>query len=320
MRLIMMGTGPFAVPTFRALIGSPHDVAALITRPTTAGRSRGKAPRNPMREVATELAVPVLDPRDVNVPSDRQQLEELRADLLVVCDYGQILARETLAVAPLGGINLHGSLLPKYRGAAPVQWALLSGELETGNSVIHMTPRLDAGPCLIQQRIEIRSTENAEELEQRMAETGAHAVVDAIELLDKWDRVSTLGVIQENTAATRAPRLQKSDGEVDWNRQAIQIHNQVRALKPWPGTFTTWHRVDAAAVRLILDDVSVCSEKASDESPGTVVAADTHEILVATGEGLLSVTRLQPAGKRAMSVADFLRGHPVSAGAKLGPA
>jgi methionyl-tRNA formyltransferase len=273
-----------------------------------------------MRETATERAVPVLDPHDANAPSVRQQLEELGADLLVVCDYGQILSRETLAATPLGGINLHGSLLPKYRGAAPVQWALLSGESETGNSVIHMTPRLDAGPCLIQQRIEIGPTENAGELEQRMAEAGAHAVVDAIDILDKWDRVSTIGMIQENAEATRAPRLKKSDGEVDWNRQAIQIHNQVRALKPWPGTFTSWHREDAASVRLILDDVSACPEKKSQDSPGTVVAADSHEILVATGGGLLSVTGLQPAGKRAMSVADFLRGHHVSVGAKLGPA
>ena len=320
MRLIMMGTGPFAVPTFLALIASPHDVVALVTRPRAAVRSRGRAPRNLMREAADGHSIQAIDPSNVNSTEAQQQLEELHSDLLVVCDYGQILAAETLAVAPLGGINLHGSLLPKYRGAAPVQWALMNGEEETGTSVIHMTPRLDAGPCLVQRRTKIGPSETAEQLEARLAESGVEAVEAAIEILSNWDRHSLLGSVQENAQATRAPRLKKSDGEVDWNLSAVRIHNQVRALKPWPGTYTSWHRSQGLPVRLILSEVSALAEEPCDVPAGTVAADLGDELRVGTGHGLLAISRLQPAGKREMSVADFLRGHEVTAGSEFGPA
>ncbi len=194
MRLVMMGTGPFAVPTFRGLIASSHVVAALVTRPDRPAHRREKTPVNPMREVARQHGLKVFEPESINSPEAQAQLRELAADLFVVCDYGQILARETLTLARHGGINLHASLLPKYRGAAPINWAIYHGETETGVTVIHMTPQLDAGPSLVQHRTPIGPTETAPELEVRLAEIGSKAVLEAI---DKLVRGESGGIVQD---------------------------------------------------------------------------------------------------------------------------
>ena len=317
MRLIMMGTGPFAVPTFRALLDSGHQVAVLVTRPSPAVRTRGKTPPNPMREEADRRSVQVVAPQDVNTETARKQLASLRPDLLVVCDYGQILAAATLAVAPLGGINLHGSLLPQYRGAAPVNWALLKGETESGVTVLHMTPKLDAGPSLAQRATPIGPDETADQLEPRLAELGLDAVREAIELLQAWDGSSPIGTPQDTSLATQARRLRKEDGQVDWSNSAERIRNQVRALKPWPGTFTHWKRGTRPPMRFILEQVSVVLDSDQNE-PGSVLKSDSGQLWIATNDGILSIERLKPAGKRVMEVAEFLRGHPIEAGARLG--
>jgi methionyl-tRNA formyltransferase len=317
MRLIMMGTGPFAVPTFRSLLDSGHEVPLLVTRPAPVVRTRGEAPRNPMRDVAEARGVDVFAPEDVNSADARKTLAAHGADLLVVCDYGQILSADALGVTPLGGINLHGSLLPRFRGAAPVQWAILQGEARTGVTVIHMTPRLDAGPCLAQRSVDIASTETAAELEPRLAELGVAAVHEAIDLLAQWDRQSPIGTPQDPALASRAPRLRKTDGQVDWSRSADQLFNQVRALKPWPGTYTHWLRGHGAPLRIILDEVSTA---AGSGQPGQVLTAENDHLLVATSNGALAIHRLQPAGKRLMQTAEFLRGHPVQPGETFGEA
>ncbi len=317
MRIVMMGTGPFAVPTFHWLLDSPHDVAVLVTRPTPAVRTRGRLPPNPMRELAQQRGIQVLAPDDVNASAAEKQLASLRPDLLVVCDYGQILSPATLAVAPLGGINLHGSLLPKYRGAAPVAWAILQGETRTGVSVIHMTPRLDAGPCLVQRATAIGEDETAAELEVRLAGLGVEAVADAIGLLAGWDGSSPLGTPQDASRATRAPRLKKSDGLVDWSRRAAEIRNQVRALQPWPGTFTFWRRGGEKTQRMILNRVTLAD--AADGAPsGSVIRAAGDQLWIAAGQGAVAVQRMQPAGKRVMETAELLRGYPIRVGDTFG--
>ncbi len=314
----MMGTGPFAVPTFRALLDSPHDIRALVTRPDRPpahGKHRHQPPPNPMRQAAEERGVAVFAPESVNSPESLTQLREWQADLFVVCDYGQILSREALSLARLGGINLHGSLLPKYRGAAPVQWAVYYGETETGVSVIHMTPRLDAGPVLLQRRLAIEPNETAGQLEERLAALGPEAVLEAIARLTAGDAT---GIPQDGACATKAPRLTKADGLIDWRRSAVEIRNQVRAMDPWPTAYTFWLRPRGAPMRLILDSVSVSSELPS-ALPGIIVAADAGAGLlkVACGRGELTVNRLQPAGKKPMSAAEFLRGHPLQIGERL---
>lgn len=314
MRILMMGTGPFAVPTFRSLLNSNHEVLALVTRPVSPARGRRKSSPNPMREVADDVGLMVLDPPDVNASETVADLAAFAADLLVVCDYGQILSADALRTTRFGGINLHASLLPEYRGAAPINWALLDGRTETGVTVIHMTPKLDGGPCLVQLATPIDPWEDAVRLEQRLAVLGVEAVARSIELLSKWDGQSTLGKLQDPKRVTRAPRLKKSDGQVHWERSATQIFHQVRALKPWPGTFTDLNRANGKRQRLILDKVSIADAPDEESRPGEVMQVDKSTLWVGTGDGVLSLDRVKPAGKRTMDISEFLRGHLVAPG------
>ncbi|MHB8952605.1 MAG: methionyl-tRNA formyltransferase [Pirellulaceae bacterium] len=319
MRLILMGTGCFAVPTFQALLATSHDVVAIVTRPVPPARGRQKGPINPVREAFAGLGIPILEPNDINDATVREQLSQWEPDLFVVCDYGQILSSQTLAISHRGGVNLHGSLLPKYRGAAPVHWAIWQGESETGVTVIHMTPHLDAGPCLAVARTPIAPDEDAPTLEHRLSLIGVSAVLQAIEMLAAWDGEAPLGTRQDASQATRAPRLKKSHGNVDWSQAASRISNQVRALRPWPGTFTQWLRADAP-MHLLLERVSVDDLGSSSvgTAPGGVVRVDGQTITVATGHGCLTIHRLKPAGKRVMEAGEFLRGYPVRIGERFG--
>ncbi len=254
MRVVMMGTGPFAVPTLRALYDSPHEVVSLFTRPDRPQRGRTKTSPNPMRALAAERGSPVHAPESVNSVAARMVLAAYRPDLLVVCDYGQILKPEALEIARFGGINLHASLLPKYRGAAPINWAIYHGETETGVTVIHMTPQLDAGPAIAQEKTAIGPEETADELEPRLADIGAPLVLQAVAALESG---TAQPIPQDALQATRAPRLTKKLGQVDWSRAAGAIANQVRALRPWPKTFTFWQRQDGEPLRMILEKVRV---------------------------------------------------------------
>jgi methionyl-tRNA formyltransferase len=310
MRLIMLGTGPFAVPTLRALAARGHDLALVVSRPP---RDRAKT-SSPLARAGEELGLEVWSPPTVNAPDAQARLAALAAELLVVCDYGEILRPETLATARLGGINLHGSLLPKFRGAAPVQWAILRGETETGDSVIQMTPGLDAGPCLGQARTPIDPDEDAACLESRLAEMGAALVCQVV---DQLAAGTVRPIDQDPRLASRAPRLRKEQGAVDWSRSAREIKNQVRALRPWPRAFTFWHHAGGPPLRLNIDRVAVTAPRGESEA-GVVVEA-TGRLVIATGDHPLEVQDLQPAGKRSMSAAEFLRGHRVHAGDRFGP-
>ncbi len=318
MKIIMMGTGPFAVPTFEALVPR-HEIPLLVTRPTAAVK-RGTPPPNPMRASADALGIKVVDPPSVNDEAFVSTLESYAADLFVVCDYGQILSKKCLAAARLGGINLHGSLLPKYRGAAPVNWPIYHGETTTGVSVIHMTPKLDGGPILSSAQTEIGENETAAELEPRLSHIGVACVHEAIEQLEKWNGVDPIGEIQDSSLATPARRLKKSDGAIDWSRSAVEIKNQIRAFDPWPASFTFWHRDNGKTVRVIIHRVTVADfEFPSDAvKPGQVVQSDGKQLIIATGDGCLAIDSIQPSGKRAMEIAEFLRGYPVKIGDLFG--
>jgi methionyl-tRNA formyltransferase len=310
----MMGTGPFAVPTLQALYASRHEVLALFTRPARPVHGKSQAEANPMRELAVTRGTRVHDPESINTTEARMVLASYRPDVLVVCDYGQILKPEVLEIARYGGINLHASLLPKYRGAAPINWAILQGESETGVTVIHMSPRIDAGPAIAQAHLPIGPDDTAAELEPRLAELGAPLVLDSLARLEAG---TLTPVVQDQAQVTRAPRLRKEQGQVDWSRSADDIKNQVRALQPWPKTYTFWKRSAGEPLRLILDRVRVESASHS-AAPGTVVEAQQDRLLVATGGGLLAIEAIQPAGKRVLSAGEFLRGYPLRAGDTLG--
>jgi methionyl-tRNA formyltransferase len=312
LRIIMMGTGPFAVPTFARFLDGPHRVELLVTRPPRELHGKQQADVNPMRELARQRGLPIFEPESINTDDARTELARYGPDLFVVCDYGQILKPETLAMARLGGINLHASLLPKYRGAAPINWAVYHGELETGDTVIHMTPAVDAGPAIAQVRLSIGPNDTAASLEPRLAELGAPLVTQAIEELIAG---TARAIAQDPTQATRAPRLKKTDGQVDWSRSAAAIRNQVRALVPWPKTFTFWQRPTGEPLRLILEKISLVDIQGE---PGVVLEAAGDRLVVATGEKSLLLEAVQPAGKRVLSAAEFLRGYPVRIGERFG--
>jgi methionyl-tRNA formyltransferase len=314
MRLILMGTGPFAVPAFEQLYATPHGVVALVTAPVREHRGRAVEPPSPLRRLAGEHGTPVFDPQDVNAPESQRQLRSHAADLLVVCDYGQILKSATLATARLGGINLHASLLPKYRGAAPINWAIYHGETATGVTAIRMTPQLDAGPCIARVETTIGPEETAVELEARLARLAADLLRRSLEMLAAG-RAELLP--QDPALTSRAPRLKKTDGAIDWNRPAAAIKNQIRALEPWPKTYTFWHRGEAVPLRLILGPVGVVE---GEGVPGTVLEAAGGRLVIAAGQAAVAPLAVQPAGKRPMATEEFLRGHHVQPGDRLGPA
>lgn len=321
-RLIVMGTGPFAVPSFEALRSVGHDIALVVSRPQPPVRSRKGPPPSPVRLWASQHSLPVFDPPSINDPAAVERLAQVGASLLVVCDYGQILKPPALESATLGGINLHGSLLPKYRGAAPVQWALLSGDQETGVSVIHMTPRLDGGPIVEIRKTPISSEETAGELEDRLARIGVEATLDAVDCLSQWDGKSSIGEAQDPSLVSKAPRLKKSDGEIDWGRTAREIDCHVRGMQPWPVAFTHVPMGDGKPpLRLAVKRIRIVGQPADSNPPGgvnppgSVVAGEG--LLVATGDQVVQIDRLQPAGKREMSGEEFLRGHSPSPGTRV---
>ena len=315
-RLVLMGTGPFAVPSFEALRAAGHEIALVVTKPQPPIKSRKGPPPNPVRQWAEECGLPIFDPPTINDEAAIREVAAKNPDLLVVCDYGHILKPAALATAQLGGINLHGSLLPKFRGAAPVQWALLSGEPFTGVSVSHMTPRLDGGPVVVTRQTAIGNDETAGQLEDRLAQLGVEATLEAIGILSDWDGESILGEQQEAAKVTKAPRLSKADGNIDWGRTARELDWHIRGMQPWPAAFT--HLVIGEGkppVRLVIREIEITETASGDRSPGEIVLNDGFQ--VATADRLVLIKRLQPAGKKEMAGTDFLRGHQPPPGSKL---
>ncbi len=313
MRLLMLGTGPFAVPTFRGLYDTRHSLVALVTAPLRMHRGQPIEPISVIRDVAAQHGTPIFDPEDVNSPEAVARLASFHADLMVVCDYGQILTPAALAAARLGGVNLHGSLLPKYRGAAPINWAIYHGETETGVTVIHVAPKVDAGPLIAKASLAIDPDETAVELETRLADLGTRLVCESV---DRLEAGSAQALPQDPALASRAPRLKKSDGLIDWQRTAAAIKNQIRAFEPWPRTYTFWKPTGGPAVRLIFGPVAVVEGESA--APGTVLTAHGNRLVIAAGQGAVMPSSVQPAGKRLMSVDEFLRGHHVMPGERFG--
>ncbi|TWT32957.1 methionyl-tRNA formyltransferase [Blastopirellula retiformator] len=316
LRIVMMGTGPFAVPSFRRLLDSEHEVLALLTQPPRVLRGNRQAPPSPMRAVAEEANLPVHWPESVNTPEAHEILKGYDADLFVVCDYGQILSAESLSLAKLGGINLHGSLLPKYRGAAPVNWAMYNGDPETGVTVIHMTPKLDGGPILAIAKTPIDADEDAVELEERLSQLGVDPVIDSIALLEE-NGINPPGELQDAAQVTKARRLRKEDGDLPWARTAAEIYNQHRAFQPWPGTFTHWLREGAKPLRLIVKRMTPVASDAH-VAPGQIASVQDGRLIVATKSGQIALEEVQPAGKRVMQAAEFLNGYGIRPGQSFG--
>jgi methionyl-tRNA formyltransferase len=323
MRIVMMGTGIFAEPTFEALLArsAPVSVVGLFTQPDRAtGQERGSTRQTGrgMKNIALEHNVPVFQPDSVNTPEGVADLKSLSPDLLVVAAYGQILSAEVLGVPVHGGINVHASLLPKYRGAAPIAWAIYHGETRTGVTIIRMSTGLDAGDMLAQEAINIAPDQTAGDVEAILAPLGARLALSVVERNAAGEQVQ--GTKQDKALATKAPKLTRENGIIDWARPGDRVCCQVRAMHPWPTAYTFWHRAGQQPLRLIVHRAT--SRPASPEEqgkPGDILPASATLNVVAAERTVVEVHELQPAGKKRMPAADFLRGRRPLPGDRLGP-
>lgn len=335
LKLVLMGTGPFAFPSFRQIARSHHTILAVVTKPPVENPSRAKAPpESPILSWARQAELQIVTPASINDPSAIEWLTQLQADLLIVCDYGQILSKEALATASLGGINLHGSLLPRHRGAAPVQWSILAGDPQAGVSVIHMTTKLDAGPVLQQRQTPIQPDESADALEARLSQLGVEPTMLAIETLARGDEQA--GIEQDPEKTTKAPRLKKSDGQLDFRYPIAWIDRQIRGLQPWPGVFGNLilsqdnsaqaNSSQAKSIRTVIHrakPIAIDPAKIAELgwTPGQVLWSDSaleaslviehpkQWVGVVAHDGLLVLEVLQLAGKSAMQAASFVSGY-----------
>jgi methionyl-tRNA formyltransferase len=333
MNIVMMGTGTFARPTFEALLTEPAlAVVGLVTQPDRdAGHVRGSTRQTgaSLKEVAQARGVAVYQPDSINTPEGVAQLKAWQPDLLVVAAYGQILKADVLNAAPWGGINVHASLLPKYRGAAPVAWAILRGETRTGVTIIRMTTGLDAGDMLAQDALDILPDETAGELEARLAPIGARLALEVVERFGRSGCANgpPTGIKQDMGQVTKAPKLKKEDGLIDWSQSADQVCRQVRAMQPWPTAYTFLHQTGKPPLRLTVQKAAVASRER--ERPVGAPPPDAHapgspvvekdRLLVTAVDGLAEIVELQPAGKRRMGAAEFLRGRALRPGDVFGP-
>ena len=310
LRIVFFGTPDFAVPTLRNLLASRHPVVGVVTQPDRP-RGRGhKVSDAPVKVLATAHGLPISQPERLKPPEVLATIRAWEPDLGVVAAYGRIIPESLLELPRLGMINVHASLLPKYRGAAPVHRAVIDGEAETGVTIMRLVRELDAGDMIAKVKRPIGPDDTSDVVERDLAELGATLLVDVV------DRMAEGPVAEERQdfmMASYAPRLTKEEGLVDWALPAMFIHNRVRGLYPWPHAYTY---LDGH--RLILLQTHVDDEPAT-EPPGTVVAVTRDGFHVATGHGgRLAVLRLQPEGRRPMTVREFLAGHPIRPGALLG--
>lgn len=308
-----MGTPEFAVPSLRALIAREGDVVGVVTQPDRPkGRGEILTP-SPVKEVAQTHEVPVYQPDRVKHPDFIKRVEGLRPDLIVVVAFGQILPAALLAIPRQGAINVHASLLPYYRGAAPIASAILRGESETGVTTMKMDEGMDTGPILLQRKTEILPDDTAGTLADRLSRIGAELL---IETLDRLSEGSLKAIPQDSTRASNAPLLKKEDGRIDWSKSAVEIERQIRAMDPWPGAHTfyqgrLWRLWAAQAIE------EAPEGRKEGEKAGGIVRADRSGLEVSTGKGYIRISFLQPENRRRMSAAEFLAGHPVEVGTVL---
>ncbi len=308
-RIIFMGTPEFAVPSLRALLNSPDQVVAVVTQPDRPrGRGRKLTPP-PIKTIALEAGIPVLQPPSVRTEAFLKELRSYDPDLIAVTAFGRILPRALLHLPPLGVINVHGSRLPRYRGAAPIQWAILNGDDSTGVTIMQMDEGLDTGDILLTRELPITPEDTAASLAVRMAELGGKALSEALALLHR----GKLGPIPQNEEqATAAPPLTKEQGLIDWNLPAEVIGCQVRGLDPWPTAYTY---LDGKRLRLFGPSI-IAGE--STEPPGAIISCDRHGLLIATGQDQLLIREVQLEGAKRVTADAFLRGHKLPPGTVLG--
>jgi len=306
MRLVYMGTPQFAVPPLRALADAGHEIAGVVTR-TDKPAGRGQMLAAPsVKLAAQEMGFSVLQPRRVREVEFVEQLRALAPDIIIVAAYGQILQKDILTLPKFGCLNIHASLLPLYRGAAPINWAIIRGEQEAGITIMQMDEGMDTGEILMQERISIEPVDTAGTLTVKLSILGARLITTALQLLASGRLVPTA---QDNSKASQAPLLKKEHGLIDWTLSAAEIHNRVRGLFPWPGAYSF---LDGKMIKILTTDVTAGQGEA-----GLLYQRGRDILEVGTGCGLLRILSVQPEGKKSMTIAEFMHGHRGLAGKKF---
>jgi methionyl-tRNA formyltransferase len=311
MRIVYFGTAEFAVGPLRALANSRHDVCCVVTQPQ---RKKGRGlhlAKSPVEEFAIARSLEALELDDVNSKQAIDVLKGKNADLFVVAAFGQIMKRQTLDIPKLYSINIHASLLPKYRGASPIQRAILNGDKKTGISIIIMNEFLDKGDIISVKEVKIEPEDDAVKLSARLSKCAAELVLRTI---DKIEAGSTKPVSQDESQAIYAPKLVKEDGLINWNSSAGDIINKIRACRPWPSAYTYFGK----KLLKILDAEKVSTPLAAKASPGEVIFSSKDELLIASKDSGIRIKALQLEGKRPLNIDEFLRGHDINCGIKLG--
>lgn len=308
MNIVFFGTAEFAIPAFKELIGSKHKVLALVTQPD---RKRGRSLKvqpPPTKVVAETHGIPVYQPESASSRESIEHLKSLSADLFVVIAFGQILTAEALAVPKIYAINLHGSLLPRYRGAAPTNWAILSGDKTSGVTIIRMNERMDEGDIVLKRDIAIDDEDTNITLSETLSALGAGALMESIELIDSGKASFEK---QDKAKVTLAPKLKKEDGAIDWSQSAAVIHSRVRGLLPWPGAYTS----GLGKTLKILNTELISYPPAGAVEAGKILDVIKGKgIVVATGSGAIVIRHLQLEGGKALDADSFLRGHKLGIG------
>lgn len=304
MRILFMGTPPFAVASLKALREAGHDICGVFSQPDRpVGRHQNTFQPTPVKEYALTWDIPVFQPEKLRDGTAMDIIRELAPQLIVVAAYGRILPDEMLAYPAKGCINVHSSLLPKFRGAAPINWAILAGEEETGVTIMHMAHDLDAGDIILQEKTPIGPDENAQELYDRLAALGGELVARAVAQIADGTATRTP---QDDSRATLAPMLSKELSPMDWGKTARELHSQVRGLYPWPCAVTELDGVRCKVLKTAL------AGETTPKAPGSVVQADKKGLKLACGDGgVLEILELQPDGKKPMAATAFLQGHPM---------
>ncbi|MDD6810287.1 MAG: methionyl-tRNA formyltransferase [Lachnospiraceae bacterium] len=316
MKVVFMGTPDFSVAALETIIKAGHQVTAVVTQPDKP-KGRGKEMQiTPVKACALKYNIPVFQPVKIKMPDEVERLRTYEADVFVVAAFGQILSEEILTMPKFGCINIHASLLPKYRGAGPIQWAILNGEKETGVTIMQMDKGIDTGDMLFARKIPIAKKETGDSLHDKLAQLGAEMIVEA---LSKIEAGEVTPVKQNDADSCYAKMLQKSMGKIEWTKPAAEIERLVRGLNSWPSAYTSFH-----GKTLKIWESDVCEKNATELRtegavlPGMVAAVEKDAVYVQTGDGLLKVTEVQLEGKKRMPVKDFLLGYPIKPGEIFG--
>jgi len=312
MKIVFFGTAEFAIPSLRALIASTHKVAAVVTQPDRARGRSLKVSASAVKALAAACGIPVYQPEDASSAGSIEYLKALSADLFVVIAFGQILKREVLSIPKHYAINLHGSLLPRYRGAAPTNWAIMNGDTVSGVTVIKLDEKMDEGDIIMKAEAAIGPEDTNITLNEKLSELGSKRLLDAVAEIGSGRAQC---VRQDDSQATYAPKLKKEDGLIDWKLPAVVIHNRVRGLLPWPGAY-----VYCGGKTLKILKTALCDHQwTGAPAPGEVLDVVKEKgIIVKTGSGAIAVTHLQIEGKKALDADAFVRGHRIAKGGLLG--